>query len=414
MCVPRADAIDVAPHTRRLSSLPLYAGPALVYMLAGRAFMFPGVLMRSSVLVIAACLFGSQAAVAVTLPDCNAIKAWAAPVTPPADFRNAAELERARGQVAALLASPATATAFGSAPDAWSDRERAEVRQHLNYCQQALRLGRDPAGSQRVGFVMTSLPERGAAAAPAAAPVNRVPQTKREYLARNPRPAAAPANPNASTDLLDAMDALGARPGMTLSEASAAVAQWGARVVPTGRTPDSFSYQAQPDGRAYRGPPRRGLAGGLQLLAFPLDPRGDTTDPDRLIVYYVRYLLPGQPLSATDAPALPLEALRTQGASRLGRTLHQPTPANAGNRADCAHVEDYAQRMHRGLDAEIRRQYAELPAWKACGPVSVLTQVTDRGDGLITGYTIVHTDAALAERAYAALREVARQREGQP
>jgi hypothetical protein len=44
----------------------------------------------------------------------------------------------------------------------------------------------------------------------------------------------------------------------------------------------------------------------------------------------------------------------------------------------------------------------------------VLTQVTDRGDGLITGYTIVHTDATLAERAYAALREVARQREGQP
>lgn len=371
-------------------------------MLSGRAFMFPGVLMRSSAWFIAACLFGSQAAVAVNLPDCNAIKAWAAPVTPPADFRNAAELQRARGQVSALLASPATATAFGSAPDAWSDRERAEVRQHLNYCQQALRQSRDPAGSQRVAFVMTSLPERQALRGS-----SPMPQTKREYLAQNPRTPPAPRNPNASNDLVGSLETLGLRPGMTLTEARAAAAQWGASI-PDPQT-GNFTASAQPDGPAYRGPAPVHSAGVVGMRLFPLDPTGDATDPDRLIVYHVSLQLPARTLRTNpDVPGLPLADLLAQGQQRLGRPLRIANTTQTPNRGDCAYaVPDYADRVHRALHAEIRKTYAHLPAWKACGTVSVLTQIADRGDGLISGYTIVHSDAALAERAYTALRAVA-------
>jgi hypothetical protein len=392
-----------------LSSLLLYAGAALVYMLAGRAFMSPGVHMRSSVLIIAAFLFGPQAALAVTLPDCNAIKAWAAPVTPPADFRNAAELERARGQVFTLLESPATATTFGSPQNAWTDRERAEVRQHLNYCQQALRQTRDPGGSARVAFVMTTLPERQTLRSS-----SPMPQSKREYLAQNPRAAPVPRNPNASTDLISPLETLGVRPGMTLTATRAAAAQWGARIGEP--VAGGFNVNAEPDGPAYRGPPPTQSTGVVGMRLFPLDPTGDTNDSDRLVIYHVSLQLPGRVLRTTpDVPGLPLTELIAQGQQRLGRPLRVANTTQTPNRADCAYaVPDYANRVHVALNSEIRKLFPHLAAWKACGTISVLTQMTDRGDGLISGYTIVHSDAALAERAYTALREVARQREGQP
>jgi hypothetical protein len=283
------------------------------------------------------------------------------------------------------------------------------VRQHLNYCQQALRQSRDPAGAARVAFVMTTLPERQTLRGS-----SPMPQTKREYLAQNPRPAPAPRNPNAATDLISPLETLGIRPGMTLTEARAAAAQWGARIGEP--VAGGFNVGAEPDGPAYRGPAPVHAVGVVGMRLFPLDPAGDVNDSDRLVVYHVSLQLPARLLRTTpDVPGLPLAELLAQCQQRLGRPLRIANTTQTPNRADCAYaVPDYANRVHVALNSEIRKQFPQLAAWKACGTVSVLTQITDRGDGLISAYSIVHSDAALAERAYAALREFARQRDGQP
>jgi len=169
----------------------------------------------------------------------------------------------------------------------------------------------------------------------------------------NGRGASAPRNyPLMSNDFLTGLEVLGVRPGMTLREAQAEAAKWGARLdkedqsnlseqaKPSPANPynprqitGAFVYNAYP-GADYRGHPatfnpdtpvQKGRVGATSLIVYPVDPLGDLADPDNLIVYFVySMVMNGGAGVMSEAEFL------TQGAQRAGQQLHT---ALSGNRA---------------------------------------------------------------------------------
>ncbi|MEZ5063439.1 MAG: hypothetical protein R3B81_01840 [bacterium] len=233
--------------------------------------------------------------------------------------------------------------------------------------------------------------------------------------------------PQMSREFLAALEALGVRPGMTLAEARAAAATWGARLEREDLSnlsesakpspanvysPDAinraFEYRSLPE-PTYRGHPRSfdpdapdqsWPAGALDLLVFPIEPLGDLADPTNLVVYYVQTsVMWGSPRTKKEGVMSEVEFLR-QGAERVGLELHT---AMSGARSDCGFaIPDYVQRIVGLGGVPEPRTPENLPAWKACGTI-VLVEPNRTGDN-VYGYRVRYGDATLAERALEAFR----------
>jgi len=239
---------------------------------------------------------------------------------------------------------------------------------------------------------------------------------------------AAPAYPAMSKDFLTALETLGVRPGMTLRQAQAAAAAWGATLQTAPHSnaqrvagPDlpynreaigqmfRYSVHAEKD---YRGHPRtlnlenlegNAGAGWTTVDVYPVDPRGDLYDPDNLVVYIVdtsvAFVRPseGQRPSGVMSEA----AFLAEGEKRLG---HKLTLIDSNDRAACGFAfTDYIHRLVGFAGARQPRPMPHLEAWKQCGPISLATYKKTADDGL-NSYRIVHADAALAERAWTSFR----------
>jgi len=252
--------------------------------------------------------------------------------------------------------------------------------------------------------------------------------TKREVLANaTPSTPAAASWPAMSRDFLTALETLGVRPGMTLTQARAVAAQWGAALEkedqrhlsvtarPSAANPynhshivDTFTYRAVPDG-GYRGHPRTfnpetpqvGFPpGSTTVMTFPLDPQGDLDSADNLIVYLVDASVSFTGAQAQQQGATTEARFLADGARLIGRPLQT---SRSSNRADCGFaVPDYAQRVTALAGTPAPRDTPHLAAWKRCGAIAYV-EFPARG-GAVSNYRIWHADVTLAERAFNAFR----------
>lgn len=252
-------------------------------------------------------------------------------------------------------------------------------------------------------------------------------QSKREYL--NEHGPSAPVRPalypNISKDFLTALETFGVRPGMTLREAQAETAKWGARITqgdqsnlsdsakPSPSNPynqghinGAFVYRTEPE-QDYRGHPhifhpQRPEAAdpaGITLFTFPVDPLGDLKNPDNLIVYSVSTSARFVPAAGSKG-VMPEAQFLSEGEKRLGHKLSMNT---SSNRADCGYaVQDFTNRVIGIAEVLEPRPLPHLAAWKQCGTISLVQSVAR--NGFISDYRITHSDAALAERALNAFR----------
>ncbi len=102
-------------------------------------------------------LTGIKTASALTLPECSALKNWAAGIPLPANHTNVAQVDTANAHVAVIFSDEQTSALFGAPRSGWSERDVKEVRAQLNYCQQALYHMRDQDGSAKVAYALTRL-----------------------------------------------------------------------------------------------------------------------------------------------------------------------------------------------------------------------------------------------------------------
>ncbi|MEZ5891842.1 MAG: hypothetical protein R3C58_01640 [Parvularculaceae bacterium] len=252
------------------------------------------------------------------------------------------------------------------------------------------------------------------------------PRTKREYLQQHPA-VSKPAYPMMSKDFLTGLETLGVRPGMTLPEARAAAAKWGAALEKEDQSnlsdnakpspanvynplhiAPAFTYRSVPDA-TYSGhphvfdpdrPDQAWQAGATTVSVYPIDPLGDYEDPNNLIVYYVNTMVTFQGQRARTEGVMSKEAFFAEGEKRIGLKL---STAMTGDRAQCAFaLKDYVQRMYYLAAAYEPKPQPYLEAWKACGPIAMVEP--NYVGGGVFGYQIRHSDITIAERAYNAFR----------
>lgn len=268
-----------------------------------------------------------------------------------------------------------------------------------------------------------------AAAAPPGAraqgnPLEQILETRKKVLEQRLQGSTAVAYPQMSTDFMASLQLLGIRPGMTLTQAKAAAAKWGAFVKGLGPpdlqlaqqylTRDSanaaggknyfeFATNAAPD---YRGAPavhipgkeRSAMPGVVAFKVYPLEPYGDIQDPDKLIVYYV----------ATG--------LQSAAAGQIGEAefLRRATPLVSGklipkiSRLEdiklCEFAGSRATRLLNYSQSVDRSSGNHPDTWPQCGDTTVVQYFKDV-NGLIRGYNTERFDMTLARKAFAAFRQ---------